>query len=106
MIEITNNTQNEASDFVKTRAKHCSCVKVGNGEYRVSPMTYGFELHRDKTKRRVRFLMMDDRVWAICRDWYDGSPCDANLHGRHCCHVIAALKRFTTSVTRELRRVA
>lgn len=98
MVEIHNNTASQASPFVRSRANHCSAIKVSSGEYRVVPMTRNYRQHLGKTKRRVRFVLMGEKVFGLCLDWYDGSKCKGNEFGLPCCHLVAALNGFTKNV--------
>jgi len=108
MVEITNNTQSEASLFVRTRALHCRVRATRNiGEYKVEPDGKGFPLHVGKVARRVRFVLMGQKIWAICADWNSGEFCRANKFGQPaCCHVVAALNKVERNLQRQQHRAA
>lgn len=98
-----NSILEDLSSHILTRAKHCSAVKIGHGEYRVTPMTYGFSKHHGKAKRRVQFGLHGQRVFVLCSDYHTAEVCPANDRGRVCCHVVAAYWRFLRSAERQQR---
>jgi hypothetical protein len=89
------------SDWIITRAKHCSAVKIRTGEYRITPMTRGFEKHHGKTKRRVQFILQGPQVKILCSDYYSGEVCEANEFKSPCCHCYAAYKQFLKQAEKE-----
>jgi hypothetical protein len=59
---------------------------------------------KGKARRAVRLLQSSGGVYIECSDAITGKPCLANVTGKHCAHVNAALNRLLVNVKRQANK--
>ena len=86
MIEILQDTEALASDYVRSRADECDVQQLSVDKYTVKPQP------KEKQLRLVSFSLRRNRLFATCEGYDTGEACDANRFKSLCCHVLAALE--------------
>jgi hypothetical protein len=91
MIHLNDTEQ--PSEHVRNRAKNMWIRTLAPDHYIVKPREKG------KARRAVRLLSSIE-----CSDNATGKPCPANINGRHCAHVEAAINRLLINVKRQANK--
>lgn len=86
------------SEHVRNRAKNAWVRTLAPDLYSVKPKEKG------KARRVVRLLTSGTGVYIECSDKATGKPCPANINGKHCAHVEAAINRLLTNVKRQANK--
>src|ERR1051325_8329307 len=95
MIEITRNTETQASADVTARSRKCFVKRLAIDKYLVTPRPYS------KTRRLVIFTLRYGKMFATCEDYYSGESCQANQFKSLCYHVLCALRHADHLARRE-----
>jgi transcription antitermination factor NusG len=88
----------KVSEHVRNRSKNMWTRTVAPDYYLVKPKEKG------KTRRAVRLLTSSSGVYIECTDKVTGEPCPANINGKHCAHVEAAINRLLVNVKRQANK--
>jgi hypothetical protein len=96
MIHLNDTAK--VSDHVRARSLKMWVKTLALDHYIVKPREKG------KARRAVRLLSSSSGVYIECSDNATGKPCPANINGRHCAHVEAAINRLLTNVKRQANK--